>query len=322
MKKLKNEFKFLNTPKFSYEYENEVNVLGRKLVHIGEGIYIFERPFASDELSLYQFKKKLKDYKDISFIRFYQYSYEFSHGEENEGKWIIPFAISATRRCHSSNVWGSVNRIMKYIAGFSIPDSMKCIINHIAENYLGPDKEHDGKRDGTRVEEMYYNKDKYRDDFISGHRPVDGECTHLLDFKYNADDERYVLVNGFVGRKILDGIYYFDDTLPSAGGKEDSVWGASPDDWQLSDAKRLCSRELQPGDFDENIAFIGRQMWSGGSIMAYWGSAIYYMAFGDKAIGVLYRLYKSLSSYEMKVMKKDAEYAEDVASKKKRAHVY
>ena len=304
MKKLKMEFKFLNTPKFRYEYKNEVNVFGRKLVHIGEGIYIFERPFVSDELSLEQFTEMLKDYKDISFICFYKDSFERPRGKKNEEKWIIPFAISATHRRHSSFFWKK-SSVMESIADFGIPDSMKCIINHISENYLKPNKEYDGTYVETGVKEIYHNKDKYRDDFISGYRPIDGECTHLLDFKYDTDDERYVLVNGFVGRKILDGIYYFDDTISSAGGKDDSVWGA-PLDWEESDAKRLCSKELQPGDFDENIAFIGEQIWDGASIMIYKGSSIYYMAFGDNAIDVLCRLYKSLSGYEMKVMKKDA----------------
>lgn len=296
MKKLKMEFKFLNTPKFRYEYKNEVNVLGRKLVHIGEGIYIFERPFVSDELSLDQFKENLKDYKDISFIRFYECSY--SSG--NEGKWIVPFAISATHRRHYFAM-RSADEVVKFITGFSIPDSMKRIINHITDNYLEPDKEYDG----TRFEMMYCNQNEYRDDFFSGYRPVDSECTHLLDFKYDTEDERYVLVNGFVGRKILDGIYYFDDTISPAGGKEPSVRGAAPD-FKIN-AKRLCSEALQPDDFDENIAFIGEQMWGDSDIYApYMGCSIYYMAFGDNAIDVLCKLYKNLSGYEMKVMKKDA----------------
>ncbi|MCH5340834.1 MAG: hypothetical protein J1E01_05165 [Acetatifactor sp.] len=299
MQKLKMEFKFLNTPKFSYEYENEVNVLGRKLVHIGEGIYIFERPFVSDELSFEQFTEMLKDYKDIAFIRFYECSY--SSG--NEGKWIVPFALSATHRRHSFGVYRglSADEVVEYIARFSISDSMKRIINHIAENYLEPDKEFDA----IIFEVIYCNQNEYSDDFFSGGRPVDSECTHLLDFKYDTEDERYVLVNGFVGRKILDGIYYFDDAILSVGGKEASVWGAASD-FKIK-AKRLCSEALQPGDFDENIAFIGEQMWgSGGVYIPYLGCSIYYMAFGDNAIDVLCRLYKNLSGYEMKVMKKDA----------------
>lgn len=295
MKKNKIEFNFLDTPKFSYEYKNEVNVLGRKLIHIGEGIYIFERPFVSGEFSLDQFKEKLKDYKDISFIRFYNYPYRFTNSEKNEEKWIIPFAISATRRRHSRYMWNDSDRIMRYIAGFSIPGPMKRIIDHITENNPKPDKEYEA----LRAEEIYYDQDWRMEEFASVvYRPVEGECTHLLDFEYDTDDGRYVLVNGFVGRKILDGIYYFDDTIQPADGE------AYFD--QEDRTGKLHSKYLNPGDFDENIAFIGKEIWSMGTFPFYEGSIIYYMAFGDEAIDVLYRLYKSLSGYEMRFMKKDA----------------
>ena len=45
---------------FSYEYKNEVNVPGRKLIHIGGRHFMFESPFVSEALGLEQFMKNLR----------------------------------------------------------------------------------------------------------------------------------------------------------------------------------------------------------------------------------------------------------------------
>ena len=293
MKKIENEFKFINTPKFNYKYRNEVNVLGRKMIHIGEGVFMFEKPFTSDELDLDQFVEKLGDYKDILFIRFYTYTYDeeeerrraFFDDDMDKKKWIIPFAISTTHKRHT--VYAIYDYAREYMAGFNIPASMKGVIDHIVEDYLKRENAYCGHV------EMYYNKDVY------DYRPADDECTHLLDFEHNTDDGRYVFVNGFVGRKVLDGIYYFDDSVPLSDYNRRYL---SRD----SIMERLCSNDLNPGDFKENIAFIGRQIWSGGSLSVYQGSSLYYMAFGDSAIEVLRKLYKNLSGYESGFMDKDA----------------
>ena len=303
MKKIENEFKFLNTPKFSYEYKNEVNVLGRKLIHIGDGIFMFEEPFVSDELSLDQFVEKLEDYKDIAFIRFYTYAYD-GYDEKDKStwgilfaddldkkKWIIPFAVSRTHRRHTAEAIDSYVR--KYMAGFHIPDSMLGIIKNIVENYMENDNAHH-----SSYEEVYY---KYKE-YIYDHRPADVECTHLLDFEHNTDDGRYVFVSGFAGRKILDGIYYFDDSVSLADNERMKM----SDYYYEMHVHRLCSDDLNPDDFKENIAFVGEEIWNGGTIAAYGGTRIFYIAFGDSAIDVLHRLYKNLSGYEMRGMKKDA----------------
>lgn len=304
MKKVENEFKFLNTPKFSYEYTDEVNVLGRNMIHIGEGIFMFEEPFVSEELSLDQFMEKLEDYKDISFIRYYTYTYDeednvrglLADNDRDKKKWIIPFAISRTHRRHSD---GSIyDCVRKYMAGFHISVSMQSIIKNIVENYMENDNAHH-----SSYEEVYYNYKEH----IYEHKPADDECTHLLDFEHNTDDGRYVFVSGFAGRKILDGIYYFDDSVSAADDKGMENRIKMSDGYLDRYIHRLCSDDLDPGDFKDNIAFVGKDIWIGGfSIMTYEGTQIYYMAFGDSAIDVLHRLYKNLSGYEMRGMKKDA----------------
>lgn len=278
MKDIAKEFKFLDTPKFNYEYKNEVEILGRKLFHIGEGIFMFEKPFVSDELSLEQFKEKLEEYKDIAFIRFYTYP----DNEEDKETWIIPFAMSATHRRHYS--WDIYNNAQEYMEEFNIPDSMKYTINNITEKYIKNDN-------GCHsYEDIFFNQD------LLDYRPVDDECTHLLDMEHNTDDGRYMFVNGYVGRKILDGIYYFGDAV--------SEWGISG--WP--DKEGLHVRDLHPDDFKENIAFIDKWISLGGTLetVSLEDYKIYYMAIGDSAIGVLSRLYKNLSGYEMHLMKKDA----------------
>lgn len=301
MKKIENEFKFLNTPKFSYEYTDEVYILGRKLIHIGEGIFMFEKPFVSDELSLDQFVEKLEDYKDISFIRFYTNAYD-GYDEKDKStwgilfaddldkkKWIIPFAVSRTHRRHTAELINSYVR--EYMAGFHISDSMLGTIKNIVENYMVQDNAHH-----SSYEEIYYNYKK-----PIHYRPADDECTHLLDFEHNTDDGKYVFVSGFAGRKILDGIYYFDDSVSVADDKRRKMSCF----FYKTCMHRLCSNDLDSDDFKENIAFVGEEIWEGGFIATYQGTRIYYMAFGDSAIDVLHRLYKNLSGYAMESMKKD-----------------
>ena len=253
------EFEDIGIGIFPYRYKDEEIIDGHRVVHLGEGIYMFEKPIA-DSPNLYR-------YSDLIFF--------VGIGQEKAQDCIL-FAISNKYRIHGENL----RRIYpkRNAAGqLSVPVSTL----GLWEKYGMVDEKNNIYIECTRS--FHYECEK--DDITqmdSGLLRYEFDISCIEEYH---GYKKYIMVDGFVGRMVEDGIYYFDGIPKDSIGHYFSDEDSLPEDCEEFAGMTIgCLEELYAG---------------AGSISTV-RHAIRYFAVEEKAADRLCKLGNILKRYKFK----------------------